>query len=431
MDPTAALVSLPPDLIRFIASFVPVHPRLVVLGSVCRRLRCVILASFPDFLPRACAVATLSAGVLKQDLARLAPDDMQSLHLPHAHNDLCDHLTHLTALTSLSVETTNPGAHYNIRRNIASLTSLSVTPGHAALPDRRLPHLAYLTLRTKQQPTAGDWFNHLASFIELHSAQLISLTLDLPHGSTFVVPPLALCRNLSLRGLDQASLLKLTASALPSLVSLKLYGCGRDWMVPASTELHSLLMDTVTDMEVVSCSPRSAVNMEYTLSTLLNRMSKLRSLAFNAHSAWPCFLLESVAKRCTFLHVYIDEPLAGIGSVSLHITSLTLRRYGWAVALLRTYQRFPRLAHLAISEIVPIRYFIREFRLDLVPRLCSLSMHFYRTRGAQQLFEAFLRKLEGAGVQQLEVCLTGKRHRLLKCMQPLWLHVTHRVSNST
>lgn len=139
MDPTAALVSLPPDLIRFIASFVPVHPRLVVLGSVCRLLRCVILASFPDFLPRACAVATLSAGVLKQDLARLAPDDMQSLHLPHAHNDLCDHLTHLTALTSLSVETTNPGAHYIIRRNIASLTISSKTgAGFDELRDRIL-----------------------------------------------------------------------------------------------------------------------------------------------------------------------------------------------------------------------------------------------------------------------------------------------------
>lgn len=194
------LDALPRDLLHLIVSFIPYHPRLVILGVLSRRWRSIVLSSLPAFPLYPQAGLSVSHYPL---IAHLAPPDVRTLH--HSEfksNDCrCSQLTQLGALTSLSLRLSNALGYECerslLQRNLSSLTSLSIsmlhTPPHLSVDSvcaLHFPRLTDLAIR-------DDRNQLLAPFVAAHASQLTSLTIE--GASLLTLPPLPHCRHLVLR----------------------------------------------------------------------------------------------------------------------------------------------------------------------------------------------------------------------------------------
>lgn len=418
-----ALSSLPSDVLFYIVSFVPTHPRLVVLGTLNRRWRSIVIASLPAF-------PLHSNSAMRPDvfarLAPLAPAALRTLNIPSFAGHYvpmchCRLLTHVTSLTSLSLSL-GVCCLDIIRRNAGSLTSLSITllrpfdgeVGHQ-LAELRLPRLRHCSL------DVNDGWVRATTFLKAHAEQLISLELSGEQLLHAVALPS--CQHLALRVGPNYPIYDAIQAVRSSIVSLALHVNDRT-LAKMPHELRGLILRTTTELRYALLSWGDTSDHPLFDFTNLRKLEIAKSGALGLQRS--SLRLATLMQHCTSLtfgrNVYRIQRQYSLASDCL--TSLTVSFPGMLFQTLR--HPLPNLRTVVLQERVPLRYFINQFDLQRTPMLRSLSIAVYRTQGMRESFTEWLKRLERAGVEELTVACDIKPNRWLAQVTSVWIHVTVR-----
>lgn len=414
--PRPSLDGFPRELLAAIASLVPLHPRLAVLGTLSRRWRSIVFDTLPAFPPHGNMMS-----FRYERIAHLAPPGLRTFHHPlvgRGDPPCVPSHTHLTALTSLTLQYAVPKCALELLAlNATRLTSLDAQVCHPQIDDLlalRFPRLTSLALYVLDEWTLP--------FFRAHATQLTSLQLRYCRAYDLsLLGPLPALRHLSVGELPPYSL-PVLANAAPALASLALdrlhpshYDDRPPRITSALTALHSVHNPTG------DC-----------LLALL-ALSRLRTLGITL-SVYDLGNqnLPLITSRCTSLVLRMDgrthllsATFASRASAFIHshLTRLTLPTYGTLQSVTRDTS-FPLLECLQLSKAAPLAYIVKNFPLAQLPRLRTLAFKATHTRRVRRLYMAFLRDLERRGVEEVDMGCQPRRNRRMDGRGMQWLHVT-------
>lgn len=431
---------LPGDVLVEAFKYIPVRPRLLVIGVVCRRWRRAAIASI-DALPEelapqltGAASALLSGlrevhilGPANEDAAAaircLNPQLCERLRAASItiRGDCAAHLAHLAAYctklerlsvaSSLTIDAAEALSQV-LHRSFTSLTSLTL---HTAAPwQHRRDHPALPRLRSlhfvSPRPTMEEAFGIICC-IQAHSSALTSLSLAVDHLDTLSAISLPCLGSLTAKASFVRDESVAWLESLPSLTALNL---DRSWNIFDDQEagyIARLAPKLVSLLIVKSSSGYGRPGETIAACNLLARCTKLASLELINSDASVLPLWITLGSRLTELSLSVDlcnkMPEHGWSRLLTGCTALTSLSVadGVPLSVLSEWH----LPHLRCIRTYTQSYAFIVAMLRLFPQLEELRIGALRAPESADFFPA----LQAAGRDGLRVVCLRYGHTYL------------------